>query len=133
MSTETKTVEQLAAEVKAAHEKALNEVKGIAEGAVADAKKGLDLSESIKVKADEALTAMNELKSQLTELEQKIARKPGPDAKDEMKTLGEVVVENESVKSKLLGEGATKRGQVQVSVDTKTILSASGTWGATAS
>jgi len=133
MSTETKTVAELAAEVKAAHEKALNEVKGIAEGAVADAKKGLDLSESIKVKADEALSTMHELKSQLTELEQKIARKPGPDTKDELKTLGEVVVENENVKSRLLGDGASKRGQVQVTVDTKAILSATGTWGATAS
>src|SRR6187402_757576 len=86
-----KTIEDLAAEVKAAHTKALDEhakkvdeVKVIAEQAVAEAKKGMELSNSLKEKADLGLTEMNGLKSsltgltsQLTEIEQKLARRTG--------------------------------------------------------
>jgi HK97 family phage major capsid protein len=133
MSNEVKTVEQLAVEVKAAHAKAFDEVKAIAEQAIAEAKKGIEMSTALKEKADEGLLTTNELKAQLTEIEQKIARRGGPVEREERKSLGEIVVENENVKSRLLGDGASKRGQVQVSVDTKTILSASGSWGATAS
>lgn len=135
-----KTAEELATEIKAAHtetlkahEKKVDEVKVIAEQAVAEAKKGLELSTSLKEKADAGLLEMNGLKSQLTEIEQKLARKPGPAAGDERKSLGEIVVENENVKGKLLGDGASKRGSVHLSVDTKTILSATGSWGATGS
>jgi HK97 family phage major capsid protein len=131
MTTETKTVEQMADEVKKAHAKAFDEVKAIAEQAIAEAKKGIELSTSLKEKADEGLLTTNELKAQLTEIEQKLARKPGPEAGDERKSLGELVVSNEQVKSRLLG--GDHRGSVNVSIDTKTILSASGSWGATAS
>lgn len=131
MSVENKTIEQLAAEVKTAHAKALDEVKTIAEKAVEEAKRGIDLSTSVKEKADEGLTKMNELKSQLTEIEQKLARKPGPAGIEERKSLGELVVENEEVKTRLLA--GNKKGAVNLSIDTKTILSATGSWGATAS
>ncbi|MHB8286534.1 MAG: hypothetical protein ACYDD1_17925 [Caulobacteraceae bacterium] len=40
-----KTVEQLATEVKAAHAKALDEVKAVAEQAVAEAKRGIEMPE----------------------------------------------------------------------------------------
>jgi HK97 family phage major capsid protein len=131
MSTETKTIEQLAAEVKTAHAKALDEVKVIAEQAIAEAKKGIELSTALKEKADEGLLTTNELKTQLTEIEQKLARRAGPAEQDERKSLGELVVSNEDVKSRLLG--GNKKGAVNISIDTKTILSASGSWGATAS
>lgn len=138
MSTETKTAEQLAVEFKAeqakiqkAHDDKVNEVKVIAEQAVAEAKKGIDLSNSLKEKADLGLTEMNGLKSQLTEIEQKLARRPGGDKTEERKSLGELVIDNEEVKTKLLA--GNKKGAVNLSIDTKTILSASGSWGATAS
>lgn len=133
MSQEVKSAEQMATEIKAAHAKAFDEVKAIAEEAIAQAKKGIELSTTLKEKADEGLLTTNELKTQLTEIEQKIGRRTGPADRDERKSLGEIVVENENVKSKLLGDGASKRGQVQISVDTKTILSASGSWGSTGS
>jgi HK97 family phage major capsid protein len=136
MTTETKTAEQLAVEFKAeqakiqkAHEDKVNEVKALAEQAVEEAKKGIELSNSLKEKADLGLTEMNGLKSQLTEIEQKLARRPGGDAKDERKSLGSIVVDDEKVK-KLI---ESKRGSASLSIETKTILSASGSWGATAS
>jgi HK97 family phage major capsid protein len=144
MTTETKTAEQLANEFKAEQAKTqkalddkVNEVKGIAEQAVAEAKKGIDLSNSLKEKADLGLTEMNGLKtsmtgltSQLMEIEQKLARRPGGGGAVEQKSLGEIFVENEGVKALL---DSTKRGRANVTIDTKTILSASGSWGATAS
>jgi HK97 family phage major capsid protein len=132
MSAETKTAEQLATEIKAAHAKSLDEVKAIAEQAVAEAKKGFELSTALKEKADEGLLTTNELKAQLTEIEQKLARRGGPAVdQTERKSLGELVVENESFKGKL--DNSAARGSVSLSIDTKTILSASGSWGATAS
>ena len=131
MTTDNKTLETLAAEVKAAHAKALDEVKALAEKAVSDAKNGIELSNSLKEKADLGLTEMNGLKSQLAEIEQKLARRPGATGGDDRKSLGELVVENEDVKSRLLA--GNHKGVVNMSVETKTILSASGSWGATSS
>lgn len=137
MTTETKTAEQLANEFKAeqakiqkAHDDKVNEVKAIADEGVTLAKQGIELSNSLKEKADLGLTEMNGLKSQLTEIEQKLARRHGSSDGVEQKSLGEIVVENEGVKSLL---DSTKRGRANVTIDTKTILSASGSWGATAS
>lgn len=131
MSTEHKTIEQLAAEVKTAHAKAFDEIKVIAEQAIAEAKRGIEMSAALKEKADEGLLTTNELKSQLTEIEQKLARRPGAAPGDERKSLGELVIESEEVKTRLLG--GNKKGSVNLSIDTKTILSATGSWGATAS
>jgi HK97 family phage major capsid protein len=131
MTTENKTIEQLATEVKAAHAKALDEVKALAEKAVTEAARGIELSNNLKEKADAGLTEMNGLKSQLTEIEQKIARRPGPNGQEQVKTLGELVIDSEDVKSKLLG--GSKKGSVNLSLDTKNILSATGSWGATPS
>ena len=131
MSAETKTAEQLAMEIKAAHAKSLDEVKAIAEQAVAEAKKGIEISNSMKDKADEGLTATNELKAQLTEIEQKLSRRGAPESQDERKSLGEIVTSNDEFKAKL--SGSDKRGSISMTVDTKTILSASGSWGATPS
>lgn len=137
MTTETKTAEQLANEFKAeqakvqkAHDDKLNEVKGIAEQAVAEAKKGIELSNSLKEKADQGLTEMNGFKSQLTDIEQKLARRPGGDDGAERKSLGEIVVGNDGVKSIM---DSTKRGRASVTIETKAILSATSSWGSTGS
>ncbi len=132
MSAETKTIEELATEIKAAHAKSLDEVKAIAEKAVEEAKRGIEMTESVKEKADESLTKTNELKAQLTEIEQKLSRRAGGDQDEpERKSLGQHVIDSDAFKAKLANSAS--RGAVSLSIDSKTILSASGTWGATAS
>jgi HK97 family phage major capsid protein len=135
-----KTAEELANEIKASHaelskvhDKKVDEVKAIAEQAVVEAKKGTELSNSMKEKADLLLTDVNGLKSQLTEIEQKMARQTtwGSHGADDRKTLGELVIESEDVKSRLLG--GPKKGSVNLSLETKAIVSGSGSWGSTAS
>lgn len=119
-TTQLKTVTE---EVKRFGEQLQTEMKNLGKG-----------SEETKVNADKALTAMNEIGARLTDIEQKIARRGGNGNQESVgKSLGEHVVENEDVKTKLMGGGGTKRGQVQLSIETKTILSATGTWGSTAS
>ena len=73
MTTDTKSVADLAAETKAAFEAKHDAVREVAEKALALAEEGKSLTESEKAKADEALTELNELKSAFSELEQKIA------------------------------------------------------------
>lgn len=97
--TETKTAEQLAAEIKAAHEASVNAVKGIAEEALGKAKAGEELTNATKAAADEALVKMNGLTTRLGELEQLVARgaRPGG-AGDGEKSLGQRFVEGENFK-----------------------------------
>ncbi len=73
--TETKSADQLAQEVKAAFDTRHDQVKAIAEEALGKAAKGEELSAATKQLADEALTALNEAKARLDEVEQKLARK----------------------------------------------------------
>ncbi|CDX49215.1 Major capsid protein [Mesorhizobium plurifarium] len=99
-------VEKLAKEVKEKFQKALDDVKAIAEEALGKAKAGEDLTKSTKEKADQVLTKMNGLNEQLTTLEQKIARE-GPKDDQKAKSFGEQFVEAESVKS-WLGSSPSK-------------------------
>jgi HK97 family phage major capsid protein len=95
--SETKTAEQLAAETKAAFDKSVDAVKAIAEEALGKAVKGEELANSLKEKADEALTGLAGLKSMLTEVEQKMARgNEGPEA---VKSLGEMFTESDEFKA----------------------------------
>ena len=125
-------LKQLVDGFKAAHDK----VKEIAEKALAEAKTSTGVAEETKKTADERLTDFNTkseaLETRLQEIEQKISR-PGGAQSAQYKTLGEHVVENEKVKEGLLGDGGTKRGKVQISIETKAILSGTGSWGSTAS
>lgn len=74
MTTENKSVAELAAETKAAFDAKHNAVKEIAEKALAIAQEGKSLTEAEKAKADEAITGLNEVKGLMQELEQKLAR-----------------------------------------------------------
>ena len=118
MSTDNKTAAEMAVEVKAAFEKKYGEVQAIAEKALAEAEKGIPLTEKAKQIADEALTGMNEQKARLDELEQKVARER-TDSTDQIKSLGETVTESEAVKA-FLSQGSKGR----VSVEVKAIISA---------
>lgn len=71
MSETDKTLDQLATEFK----KATDHVKGLGEELNGKLEKGEKRLDGLKEQVDEALTAMNEAKSRLDELEQKAARR----------------------------------------------------------
>lgn len=79
MTTETKSVAELATDLKGAFETKLDEVKAFAEDALGKAKSNEQLTASQKEQIDGALTEMNELKSAFSELEQKMTRGGGRD------------------------------------------------------
>lgn len=116
----TKTVAEMATEIKTAFEAKHNEVKGIAEKALAEAEKGIPMSEKAKEVADLALTGMNELKALLTDLEQKAARR-GPDAV-EVKSVGDQFIDSEQYKAAFTN--GARQGQ-SVGLEVKTITSLS--------
>lgn len=109
-----KTAAELAAEVKAAHEKAVNEVKGIAEEALGKAKAGEQMTTALKETADEALLKMNGLTEQVADLEQKMARAAAGGEPERAKSLGQQFIEDERVKSFLSQD--SKRGKVDLQV-----------------
>lgn len=94
---EGKSAAELAAETKAAFEKSHNEVKEIAEKAIAEAKAGVEMTQSTKELADQALNGMNEAKARMDELEQKLDRR-GSEADAQM-SAGQRFVEDEGFKS----------------------------------
>ncbi|WP_319528980.1 phage major capsid protein [uncultured Cohaesibacter sp.] len=103
---DNKTPEQLALEVKAGFDKAIDKVKEVAEEALGKASKGEELTASVKETADEALLKMNELKGQFDEFEQKMARISSNPA-ERAKSIGEQFTDNEQVKS-WIADGPTK-------------------------
>ncbi len=110
---DTKSVAELAADIKADHAKSVDAVKEIAEKALAEANKGVKSSDALKEKADEALMKMNELAEQVTSMDQKLARAADFEREAaKAKTLGQQFIEAESVKSLL--ETEEKRGKAQM-------------------
>lgn len=83
-----------------------------------------------KATADKAIIELNSISTRLTEIEQKMVRKPGPGV-PERKSIGEMFVEDPKVKEFLATN--SKRGAVSVSLETKNITSGTGTVGSTAS
>lgn len=92
-----KTAEKLALEVKAEFDKTMNQIKEIAEKALAEAAKGVGMTDDLKEKADESLLKMNALTEQVADIEQKLARGGGTKNTPE-KTIGEQFVEDQGVK-----------------------------------
>jgi len=119
MTTETKSVAELAAETKQLFETQLNAVRGIAEDAIGKARAGEDMTKSAKEIADGALTGLNETKARLDELEQKVARR-GTGQTEREKSIGEQFTDSEQYKS-AFANGA-RQGQ-NVSIDVKAITS----------
>ena len=115
MTDQSKSAAELAAEIKGDFEKKFDEVKGMAEKAVAEAQKGADQSAAQKETIDNALTAMNEAKARLDDLEQKMAR-GGSSEDDRQKSIGEQFVESEGFKAfEATGFAKTaQRGDMQV-------------------
>lgn len=115
---ETKTAAELAVEMKAALDKSLDGVKALAEEAIGKAKAGEALTTSLKEKADEALTGMNAIKAQLTDLEQKMAR-GGADDREEAKSAGQIFTESDQFKQ--FASGGFARNE-HARIDTKATL-----------
>jgi len=117
----TKTAAELATEVKNEFGQKLDTVKGLAEKALAEASKGVKLSETDKQAIDEALVGMNEVKGRLDELEQKTAR-TGPEGGARVQTPGQAYAENDDVKA-FMGLSQAQQGGKRVAVEVKAIVS----------
>lgn len=102
-----------------------DQVKKFAEDAHKEIKQAGELSAETKKSVDEALVKQAEIAARLGEVEQKLARRGG-DARPEVKSLGQLVVEDESVK----GLTGGTRGVARVRLDRKNITSAPTTVGA---
>jgi HK97 family phage major capsid protein len=107
-------------EIKAAFESKHDQVKALAEEAIGKAQRGEDLSNATKELADEALTALNEAKARLDEVEQKLARRVSEDDQDRPKSMGEMVVNDPIVQAFIGNNSARGRASVEV----KAIISA---------
>lgn len=114
---EVKTAADLAAETKAAVDKAVNDVKALADEALGKAKANEELSAGFKEQLDEAMLKANEAKGSLAELEQKLAR-GGADEQRQM-SAGERFTNAEEFKA-FAGE---QRPRGRVIVDVKDISS----------
>ena len=84
--------DEIKSDLDAKHDK----VKELAEEALGKAQRGEDLSNATKQLADEALTALNEAKARLDEVEQKMARRVADEGAPSFKTIGEQVVADEA-------------------------------------
>lgn len=91
--SDTKTAEQLAEELRGKIDEQHKDVLSKADEALTEAKKAGELSTETKQGVDQALTGINVLREQLTQVEQKMATKPG--SGKEAKSYGAQLVESE--------------------------------------
>lgn len=126
----TKSVAEMATEIKAEHKQAVDAVKAIAEEALGKAKSGEQLTTSLKEQADAALIKMNGLTESLADIEQKLARTSGQ-GDEAQKSLGEQFVEDDRVKA--FAASGTSSGKVDMRVKatiTSATTNAAGSAGA---
>ena len=129
MSDQTKSAAELAAETKAAVDKAVEQVKEIADEALGKAKAGEQASADNKEKADQLLIDLNGMRAKLSELEQRAARE-GSEA-EEAKSLGQQFVENDRVKSWLSSEQSSGKADMRFKATiTSATTAAAGSAGA---
>ncbi|MDH2311437.1 phage major capsid protein [Methylobacterium brachiatum] len=95
--SEQKSAAELAAEVKRDFETKHDNVKAIAEKALAEAEKGVTASSTTKELADQAIVGMNEAKARLDEMEQKLARRR--EGGDVARSAGERFIEDDGFKA----------------------------------
>jgi HK97 family phage major capsid protein len=107
-----KSVEEMAEDLKKSFGKKQEQVQEIAEKALAEAEKSGKLVEATKDAADKALSEFNVIKETLKDIEQKMARRPGPDD-GEVKSYGSQVVTTEKFKS---WQGAGHTGAARFSL-----------------
>lgn len=118
MTTETKSVGEVLIETKTLFEAKHDEVKAIAEKALAEAEAGKGLTATTKELADQAITGMNEAKARLDELEQKVIA-GGGNERPEFKSAGQIAIDNDEVKAMM----EVGRGRVSFELEQKAIIS----------
>lgn len=129
MSEQTKSAAELAAETKAAVDKAVQSVKEIAEDALGKAKAGEQVNAETKEKADHLLIDLNGVRAKLSDLEQRAARE-GSEA-EEVKSLGQRFVEDDRVKSWLSSEQSSGKADMRFKATiTSATTAAAGSAGA---
>lgn len=116
MSTEKKSVAEVAAETKKLFDERFDGLKALAEDAIGKAEKGEEMTTAVKELADQSLAGVNEAKARLDELEQKMAA--GKAEPQSSKSLGEQMTEGREDEIKGL---ADRRGSL--TLDTKAIIS----------
>jgi HK97 family phage major capsid protein len=104
---------------------ATDEVKKFAETYEKEMKNLGHATTETKANADKALTAMNEISARLTEIEQKMSRRPGSDGPPELKSLGQHVLDDTTVQALM----ERKSGMVRVTVELKDLYSGPAVWG----
>lgn len=129
MSGETKSAAELAVEMKTAFETKFDAVKAIAENALGKAETGETLSQSMKEKADEALTELGGLKGSLEELEQKLDR-TGGGAGQEIKSVGEQFTDCDEFKTFQANPRKGDSASLSVKADLTTTTGGAGGLGA---
>lgn len=90
--------------VKAALEKISDQVREVGEKALAEAKKGIEMSASAKEAVDGLLIKQGELQARLSEVEQKAARPKGED-RQAPQSAGQMLVDSEEYKAWMAAGG----------------------------
>lgn len=101
-SLEGKSAGEIGTELKGWFEKSLSAVRQVAEKADGEVKRLGDVSAETKTSADKALLQLNivdELKSRLDDVEQKVTRPGGAGLGEEVKSFGQQVSESDGIKS----------------------------------
>lgn len=106
-----------AVEIKAGLDKISDQVREAGEKAIAEAKKGIALSEEQKTRVDEMLVKQGELQAQMDAMEKKYG--PGMGRPQERKTAGQLFVESDGYKGLKSGANVGK-------MELKAITSATG-------
>lgn len=124
-----KTAAELAAEIKADHQKAVDAVKAIADEALGKAKSGEDLSKSLKEQADEALIKMNGLTEQVAEMAQKLSRADFG-GREGGKSYGQQFVECDELKTLSASPRSGASASLSIKADITTATTGDGGAGA---
>lgn len=118
-----KTVEQLAEEVRSALEASQKETREVADKALTEAQKHGAITTETKAAADKALAETQAIKTMLSDIEQKMARRPGQG--DEVKSYGAQVAESEGYKTAKAGGF---RGPMRVQLKAITAAQSGTNW-----
>lgn len=111
--------------VKQALAKISDQVKEAGEKALAEAKRGIAMSEGVKQTVDEMLVKQGELAAELADVQQKQARR-GDEQNQAAKTLGAQFVGNDAFKkAHEAGDLRRKGGRISVDIEAKAITTTS--------
>jgi HK97 family phage major capsid protein len=114
-----------AAEIKKALERITDQVKEAGEKALGEASKAGDMSQKNKEAVDELLIKFNGLTAELKEVQQMQVRRAGEVDLEEIKSMGQRVIESDSFKNM----NSSDRKSMRVQMERKDLLSVTATFG----